>query len=196
VQLVIPILFVLAFTLLIAPIDVVVRAKQADLKDCFGPAFWFYLLILLIGNVVAALLALPLLEQQMKDSPALPFVAAFAGVFAFQGVLSNTNVSLFGKGVLTIDDWIDKARTASVGAAITKHARNERDAIMRMATALQALDDDQLNTHLLNSGGPTIVIGDIEARATSSGANVKLYKALILATEYPDHARAVVQSRR
>jgi hypothetical protein len=196
VQSVIAILFVLAFTLLIAPIDIVVRAKQVALKECYGAAFWFYALILLIGNIVAALLAFPLLAPRIQNPAVLPFIAAFAGVFAFQGVLSNTNVSFFGKGVLTIDDWIDKARTASVEAALTRHARNERDTIMRMATALQALDDDQLNTHLLNSGGATIVIANIEARATSSGANVKLYKALILATEFPDHARAIVQSRR
>ncbi len=35
--------------------------------------------------------------------------APFFGVFGFETVLKNTNITMFDKGVLTIQTWIEKA---------------------------------------------------------------------------------------
>ena len=140
-KLLIGVLLAVVFTLLISPVEIRVRAKQADLRDCLGSPFLFYAVILALGNIVAALLAFPLLDGQLAQSLSdfSPLMAAFAGVFAFEGVLSNTNITVFGKGVLTIDDWIEKARSSAVEFAVEKHARSLQDAVLKAADALRSL---------------------------------------------------------
>src|SRR6266571_8123316 len=65
------------------------------------------------GNSVATFLASNLLSQ--KFAPGLvALCSAFLGVFAFQGVLSNTNITLFGKKALTFEEWMTKARDNAI----------------------------------------------------------------------------------
>jgi hypothetical protein len=46
-------------------------------------------------------------------------IAALIGVFGFHGIIKNVNVSIYGKGFLTLDDWISKARDNAVAATNT-----------------------------------------------------------------------------
>jgi hypothetical protein len=149
-----------------------------------------------LGNIVASLLAFPLLDGRLAPSLSefSPLMAAFAGVFAFEGVLSNTNVTVFGKGVLTIDDWIEKARSSAVEFAVERHARGLQDAVLKAAEALRGLPEDQLNAHLLRVLGTPDKLAEIETMAAKSGANIRYYKALILASQFPAQSAAVVRS--
>ena len=68
---------------------------------------------------------------------------AFVGVFGFEVILKNMNLTLFGKGVLTINDWIQKARDVTVAGAIksqtTKNVAhlNNLANTLRMSLAIQ-----------------------------------------------------------
>jgi len=55
--------------------------------------------------------------------PFYSIFAAFIGVFAFETILKNINVTVLDKGVLTIQVWIDKALTAAAAAAIVRDIR-------------------------------------------------------------------------
>jgi hypothetical protein len=74
-------------------IEVVNRAKVSA-KACFGTAFLMYLVLAIAGNGIATLLASSIFSTQLPSSlqPWTPFFSAFLGVFAFQGVLSHTNI--------------------------------------------------------------------------------------------------------
>lgn len=184
-------------TLLITPVEIGFRAEKAGLRECVGSAFFLYALIFLVGNAVAALLASVLLADALPRTLIFwfPFIWAFSGVFAFQGVISNANITLFGKGVLTIEEWIGKARDRAVAAALEAHTRNEQDAALKAAAVIRELPIDELNAHLLQEFGAA-ALADIERLAQQSGADPKYYKALELAKKHPAKAAALVRAAR
>lgn len=187
------------FTLLISPIEIRFRAKTANFSACWGSAFWLYWTILALGNLIGALLAVPMLEARLplELAPVSSLMSAFAGVFAFQGVLSNTNVTVFGKGMLTIDDWIERARSSAVADALEKSAMRSQDEILRSADAIARLPEAQLNGHLLRLFGDDNAgekLAKITQRAHDSGADEQHYKALVLATQFPSEAAALVRN--
>src|SRR5277367_2037558 len=87
-NLVYTILFAAAFTLLISFIEIP-NKSNAGLQACETWQFTLYLAIFTLGNGVAAILASLVFTLPPKVSPLSPFLDAFFGVFAFEGVMSN-----------------------------------------------------------------------------------------------------------
>jgi hypothetical protein len=166
----------IALTLLIALIEIPAKSKVSAKASYWNGPFPLYVAILALGNSVAALLAslVPL------PTPLLAFAAflnGFFGVFAFQGIMSNTNITFLDKGVLTIEDWIAKARDYAVAAAILKQARDEDREKNKIALELQQLDEGKLETYIDNKLGNAAFV-EIQALAKAHGENAVLYKAL------------------
>jgi hypothetical protein len=117
--------------------------------------------------------------------------AAFLGVFGFQVILTRVNITVFGQGVLTIEDWIAKAQDAAVVRAneILRDARFAEAEIV--ASRLAKLPIADLNAHVTTHLGAT-VIKDLEAAALAANANAALLKAQALATQKPYEAKAIV----
>jgi len=123
----------------------------------------------------------------------LPFVYAFFGIFAFEGVMSNTNVNFFDKGVLTIQDWIRKARDPAVASALERQVQRGQNLITQSADTLARLDEAKLNTYIAQFLGADVV-QQIELDAQASNADVKLYKALTLASKAPKETVAIMKN--
>lgn len=96
--------YITIFTILISIIDIKTRTKsRVDRGRAFlGLPFLFFLFIYIIGNSFAALIAPKvvdlneLLTSDYALSPILvPFLYGFLSVFAFQGILANTNITFF-----------------------------------------------------------------------------------------------------
>jgi hypothetical protein len=101
------------------------------------------------------------------------------GVFAFETILKNTNVTMFDRGVLTIQDWIEKALNVAVAASIEtqENIKQRQDEILYKK--IMSLPEEDINTRVLNKlGGGTVE--KLDAAAKASGANTKQYKALQL----------------
>ncbi len=186
----------LVITCALAVVEISYRSK-AKPRNCLSVSSLLYGFILLLGNSVATLLAYLIVKDKLPDpmAPWIPFVQAFFGIFAFEGVMSNTNVSIFDRGVLTIQDWIGKARDPAVASAIEKQAQSGNDLLMKSANLLKNLPNGELNTYLANYLGPDTVTR-IENDATATGADVKLYKALELATKAPNETASILKSLR
>lgn len=187
-------LWAIALTLLIALIEIPAKSKVSA-KACYwnGP-FPLYVVILALGNSVAALLAslVPL------PGPLVTFAAffnGFFGVFAFQGVMSNTNITFLDKGVLTIEDWIAKARDYAVAAAIVKQAKDEDREKNKIALELQQLDEGKLDTYIDNKLGNAAFL-EIQTLAKTHGTNAVLYKALAFTDRNLAAAIAVAKAHR
>ncbi len=104
----------------------------------FGARFFIFLLIMMAGNTVTTLAAAAIVRPFTADAnvepqnrpttnPAPPPLLsagppwlwyAFIGVFAFEAILQQINVTIFDRNVLTINDWITKARDLAVQGAI------------------------------------------------------------------------------
>jgi len=122
-------------------------------------------------------------------------VDVFAGIFAFETVMRNTNISFFDKGVLTIQDWIGKARDPAVAGALKKQTEIDRDLKVAAADALKDLPETDLNAYIATylKG---VSVTDLENAADASGSNRKLYKALELAQKAPDDTASILRTLR
>lgn len=133
----IAIAFAVGLSLLIGVIELSYRSN-AGLGACRSSAAVLYLLILSIGNAATTLLAAvttagffvsttTTASTPSQSAPlALPFRwfwYAFLGVFGFEALLQNMNLTFFGKGVLSISDWIGKARDNAVASAVVAQTR-------------------------------------------------------------------------
>jgi hypothetical protein len=172
-------------SILIALIEIPRRAREqvpgVQLRACLSAASVLYCTVLVFGNVVTTLLAsTAVVKLPTGLSPYYYLFAAFFGVFAFETVLKNTNITMFDKGVLTIQSWIEKALNSAITETVGKQNKLNEAAIERRAQQLMALDEIELNTRILNTLGEDVVIR-LEVAAKKSHASAKLYKALRLA---------------
>ncbi len=196
------------FTLLISVIEVWHRSKASQLWLCVGTAFLMYLVVLLVGNVASTAAAMSMVRPFVADAmpsdsetaaaltiPAqlLWFWSAFLGVFAFEAVFQRVNVTFADQGVLTIHDWINKARDSAVAKAIEQDvdARIRREQLLAVKLDKSDISDSDLNTYVQNYIGGTAV-KDLEASAERDGANARLAKAIALAQGAYDRASKLV----
>jgi hypothetical protein len=192
-------LLALALSLLICLIEAPNRSK-VRLRACIGLAFLLYLLIFIVGNTFTTLVASTLLTDRMPSSWAalkawFPFFYAFFGVFAFQGIVSNTNVTFFGKGVLTIEDWISKAREDVVGKAVEKDVQLKHRTALAAARILKDLPEKDLNAYISQYMEANSV-ATLTAKAREDNASPQYYKALALANAKPDEVAAICRAHR
>jgi hypothetical protein len=193
--------------------------------SCRSIGFLLYFLVLLVGNVfttwAAATIVSPYLgESQARgvndDNSHKPraeapknsegatvlrsaglsgFLYAFLGVFAFEAVLKRVNVTFVDQGVLTISDWINKARDDAVAGAIASQVdaqvKREQALALKLVQA-GGISDADLNTYVQNWLGPARV-QELEQAAEASHANPRLAKAIALATGAYDRAATLVR---
>lgn len=203
-DLAIAIAFAVALSLLIGVIELSYRSN-AGLGACRSSAAVLYILILVIGNTATTLLAAATTGGGFVSTTAaagapsqsaplvLPFRwfwYAFLGVFGFEALLQNMNLTFFGKGVLSISDWIGKARDNAVASAVVAQTRETYSRAHQLADKLKALPVKELNAHVLNALGAAR-LKELEEDAAANKADATLIKALALAYEAPDKAAAI-----
>jgi hypothetical protein len=162
-------------SLLLAFIEIANRSK-ARLRACFGIFSFLYCLVLCVGNVVTTLFAsLVAITLPSSLSSYYFLFAAFFGVFGFEIILKNTNITMFDKGVLTIQAWIEKALSAAAGAAIDKQEDYKQSEVTRLVEKLLELQENQINARVLVKMGKEAVTS-LDAAARASSADRKEYK--------------------
>ncbi len=169
------VVFAIVLTLVVGLIEISYKSK-ASFKAClWNWSFPLYLAIFMLGNGVATLLSFLFVKLPGQLAAYLAFLSAFFGVFAFQVIMSNTNITFLGKGVLTIDDWVSKARDQAVAAAIQTEAQNADRARNAVASELEGIDEGRLDAYMDSILGPS-EFEAIKAAAAKHGTNGKLYK--------------------
>jgi hypothetical protein len=186
-------LFAFGLTVLICLVEIPAKSSMSP-KACYGNgSFPLYVALLTVGNCVAALIC----SQILKLSGQLVYFAAFLngffGVFAFQGIMSNTNITFLDKGVLTIEEWTAKARDYAIAAAIKKQARDDDEAKNKISLALTECDEGKLDTYIDNKLGKP-AFEEIKMSAATHGENRRLYKALAFADKNLAAATAVTKA--
>lgn len=174
-----------ALSLVLAYIEITSEAKK-PFRSCLVPQSFFYAVILTFGNVVTTLLSAAVVSRLSPSLAPFHFIfTAFIGVFAFQSILKNMNVTILDKGVLTIQDWIDKAKTGAAAASILRDL--ERTEIERgsLAQKLAAVADVKLNAFVASKLPAAVgvnIVPQLDASAIANNADPKLYKAYALVT--------------
>jgi hypothetical protein len=179
------IVLAIAVSFILAAIEINGEVRKT-FRCCLIPQSFLYVFLLVFGNVVTTLLAAVLVE---KLSPSLSawfwFFAVFFGVFAFEAILKNTNITLLDKGVLTIQDWIKKALTGAAAAAVAKDVQlNDRET-GQLAAALAQVPESRLNAFAaikLTTSSVTSIVPQLDAAAAANNADPMLYKAYAIAS--------------
>jgi hypothetical protein len=118
------------------------------------------------------------------------FWYAFLGVFGFEVLLRNINVSFLNKGLLSISDWIAKARDSAVAAAVKAEADSTTRNAQALAERLCGLETGKLDAQVVTLLGAARV-SELTAVSKKTGADLKFLKALALASEKYDLASAI-----
>jgi hypothetical protein len=189
------VLWSVLFSLLAAIIELLSRSK-AEPRSCFQAACLPYFLVVALFNTIAAAVATNILEGRLPNVSGLfPMFSAVFGVFAFQVVLSNTNVTLFEKGVLAFQEWTGKARDPAVAAILKRQSEIDDTRKAALAKKVAALPEAQLRAFILNSlGDGAKLIDDSNNYVAKYNADPKLYLALAFVNTAPDAARRAVQT--
>ncbi len=178
-------------TFLVVAIELPTRSKQSP-RACLSYPTFLYLVISLLGNelaMFAAFKTVPFGEfENWRD-----IGSALVGVFAFEGMMKQINVTLFDKGVLTISDWISKARDFAISSAYAKQSKMGIDKSVKNANLLESLSEQILNTYLANANQD---VQQINALIAESGSVAKMYKAMTLVNvSEPDVINAIINER-
>jgi hypothetical protein len=182
----------IAVSLVFALIEIPAKAKTTRLRACLvGPSF-FYWAVLSFGNTVTTLLASVAVVKMLPSLSDYYFLlSAFFGVFAFETVLKNTNITMFDKGVLTIQNWIDKALDAAAAATIDRQETLKQEEETRLVQQLRQKAETEINTRILNKMGDGKV-ETLDKAAQASGADRQLYKIYQLVTILTSNERAAL----
>lgn len=178
-------------TLLTSVLDVKFRAKSG-ISSTFTSHFAAFAILQVIGNAITALGAIYLVHDKLPEGLQwyAPFIYAFVGVFAFEGVLSNMNISLFDTKILKFQEWVGIARDPAVASAIAKEARLNTTTRTKLANQLKTLcPPTDIDTHLRVKLGETEWLKIEQA----TYADTLLYKCLRLAEEDENNAKALVR---
>jgi hypothetical protein len=190
------VLFSAIFSVLAGIIDLQFRSK-VEVASCFGKSALLYVALAGCFNSLTAALACGLLKDRIPGGPWLaPFYYALFGVFAFEAVLSNTNITIYQKAVLAFEDWMDKARQPAVEAARVNQLERESDRAMALANRLVKLPVAKLNTYVIEAfskEGPALIDAGKDY-AAKYNADASLYVALVFARTYPQKAKAAAQN--
>lgn len=172
----------MAMSLVLANIQLIREAKTSP-RAIIGLELGFYFCIVAFGYAATTLLASTLTSRfpvGLKDY--FPFISAFLGVFGFESILKNTNVTMFDRGVLTIQDWTERALTVAGAAAIARQQRYDSRRQALVVAILMNFANDRLNALVLSKLGDKV--RDLEAAAVANQADPKRYKAMQLAAAY------------
>jgi hypothetical protein len=133
-------------------------------------------------------------SEPPKLSGTIWFWYAFIGVFGFEILLKNINLTFANIGVLSINDWISKALDSAAASAIESQTSSDTQQAQKLANELKLLTDSDLNAQVLNSLGADR-LKELQDTAQLNGADPRLTKALALAYEAPDKAAAILISQ-
>lgn len=175
----IAVLFALPFSILIVAIEIT-RLTSFPWAGVFRGSTLLYFLIAYAGNVFTTVLVAATASRHVPDTAPPWFWYAFLGVFGFEAILKRTNLTFAGIGVLSISDWITKAKDSATANIIEAEVMMKEQSAQHLASRLKELSDSELNAHVINVLGHEHLTV-LNTQAAQGNADAKLIKALALA---------------
>lgn len=177
--------------------------SDSDWKSCLTTSFFIYLTILSIGNTATTLTAFSILSKSSNNNvennsdttknnsrennslELLWFWSAFTGVFGFEIMLKNINLTFSDKGVLSINDWINKALDSAVATAVAKSVNSNIQTSTILVGKLRQLNENELNAYVVQFLGRERLT-ELENNNPENNIDLILIKALAITNETSD----------
>jgi hypothetical protein len=125
------------------------------------------------------------------------FYALF-GVFAFQTVLTNANVTIFEKSVLAFQEWTGKSRDPAVTSAQHRQVQVESNRSTALANKLIEIDTGKLRSCVLDAfkkAGERLIEDSKDYQQKCPGRR-EIYVALAFSRTFPDRAASCVKQEK
>lgn len=202
------------FSILLAFIEIASDSKTYNIRSYFTLLLIFYILIMCIGNILTTLIASNILEKyfttgegNVKGSFTLIgpkwIWYAVIGVFGFEVIIQKINITIFDKGVLSINDWISKARNSAVAATLQKAVEMDSFTKQQMADKIfekfnNSNNLNKIHTYATNHFGPEKYQKLLDGISVVNGTkkiSEELYLAYILANEFPTIAKSILKNK-
>lgn len=182
-NLVIAVVEAAGFSVVLAVVEITSRSEVRRAKYAVrASGFAAYACIVCVGNVATTIAAASLVSRSLPTLPFPWFWYAFIGVFGFEAVLQNLNVTLFDRGVLSVADWIDRSRAIAVAGAVDLEANDRFVRSVALAELLRSLPEATLRAHVLTHLGKQRLDALLES-FPSSGVQPQFGLALALVNE-------------
>jgi hypothetical protein len=182
------------FTFLTTLLEIKFRAQSSIWSAVYNQHYILFVALQLAGNVVSTLIATYLLLDKFPENYVwfLPFIFAFAGVFAFEGVMSNSNIKILDHDVLKFQEWIGKARDSVVARAIKKEAEKETFSKTTLANRMKHYCPlAEIETYLQHE--MTADEWDALVKQSSLSPDDHLHKSLTMIDRNLNEAKALVK---
>jgi hypothetical protein len=189
-------------------IQVVRDAKIYSPASILTYHFLFLIFLTGVGNVLTTLLAATLVDNSfagpgdgstgtgMVLKGPLWIWYAFFGVFGFEVFIQKLNITFFDKGVLSINDWITKAKDSATAATLEKAAAIEVNDMERQAEILvQKLSKSEIHTHAASILGLNRYQEAIASVANYQNVDPERFLASMLTNEAPKKVKALIQAK-
>ncbi len=175
---------------------VVLRAAQGvGLRSVWSTQFLIYFVLASLGNVVSVSASVPLVAATGVVPPGPGFLwPLIIGIFGFEAILKNINVTFLEANALTISDWLKSAQELAVEQALTKDTDSREREVQKVADVLVELPIETLATQAAKTLGPDQV-QQLRDEAGRFGFDESLHLALAMAVTDLDSARAVVNKK-
>jgi len=200
------ILFALSFTFILSVIIYVIDLTSSSESSRIKPLFSFlpgiYFLILFLGNVMTTLITASFITSDETAQGIALFQSyswfwyAVIGVFCFEAIIQNINITYSDKGILTISDWISKAKDRAVAKIIERNIEVNQDEIQILSSKILKLDESEINTHILDYLGKDRFEKLKKLIDDNPEIDPLLIKSKALAQDAFDEVSSVLRSRK
>ena len=170
----------LLLSCLIVAIEIT-KSANSSLLGILRVSTLLYFVVAAVGNISTTALAAATTSHQIPTN-VVPdwFWYAFLGVFGFEAILKKVSLTFAGIGVLSINDWITKAKDSATADVIEAGVVFKEQRAQSLAMRLTQLSVTKLNAHVINILGAEQV-AVLDSLATQCNADPQFLKALALA---------------
>ncbi|HKL15969.1 MAG TPA: hypothetical protein VJ915_10070 [Balneolaceae bacterium] len=197
----IAIIFTFFLSIVIFVIDLTSSSERSRIKPLISFLPLIYFTILFLGNVITTLTTASFIATDVTVEAFSLFQSnrwfwySVIGVFCFEAIIQNINITYSEKGVLTISDWISKAKDRAVAKVIEKNIEIDNDEIQLLSGKIQQMDESEINTHILDYLGSDRFEKLKILIAENPEINSSLIKSKALAQDAFDEISSVLRSK-
>ena len=197
----IAIIFTFFLSIVIFVIDLTSSSERSRIKPLISFLPLIYFTILFLGNVITTLTTASFIASDVTVEAFSLFQSnrwfwySVIGVFCFEAIIQNINITYSEKGVLTISDWISKAKDRAVAKVIEKNIEIDNDEIQLLSGKIQKMEESEINTHILDYLGSDRFEKLKILIAENPEINSSLIKSKALAQDAFDEISSVLRSK-
>lgn len=194
-------------TILLALIQISTDSKSTDLRGILSLSLVFYILVMMIGNVITTLTSASIVNSYMTkktdaDGTQIFLIGpiwiwySFFGVFGFEAIIQKINITFFDQGVLSINDWLTKAKKAATAATLENIVKLDFEDTQKLAKQLiETKDTTAIHTFASVKLGTDKYAEIVSSIDDNSNIDKDQYLAYLLSEQFPKEVSAGIKAK-